>query len=77
MDDTRPLKIVYRPGYKFKQGGVYLSGISSQEALQTDLFGDESGSGREADSKFVPDSLGSIDRDIGSLCDGLPRAAEM
>lgn len=34
------LKIIYRPGYKFKQGGVYLSGISSQEALQTDLFGD-------------------------------------
>jgi DNA polymerase V len=34
------LKVVYRPGYKFKQAGVYLAGICSQEALQTDLFGE-------------------------------------
>ena len=34
------LKVIYRPNYKFKQAGVYLAGICSQEALQTDLFGE-------------------------------------
>lgn len=34
------LKVIYRPDYQFKQAGVYLAGMCSQEVLQTDLLGE-------------------------------------
>lgn len=33
------LKTLFKPGYRYKKAGVYLSQIRSQEVLQTDLFG--------------------------------------
>lgn len=33
------LQIIYRPGYQYKKAGVQLSEISSDEAVQLDLFG--------------------------------------
>ena len=36
------VRSIYKPGVSYKKAGVYLSRITSQEALQTDLFGDYS-----------------------------------